>query len=288
MGGLLLAGAGVGVYFLSRPRNTQTLVVPVAPKPLPKKKVVAPTVKRVWRPATFPLQKGMQGPQIGELQVALKAIGKLGINFQSDGKFGADTETVLSHLGFPVIIDQNTFAAIKAKAAQGDAPANETKYQKLQRLGYKAKSEIEPAIALNETLTSNLVSDSTVKSLLKADNNTLTNIQRAFSALTGKKLVNELLSLNLARVRFNEQITRLQALSGLQGLDGKAEIMENGPTVYARVNTIVKIKGGAEHPVKAGSILGVLVAQRNGTAWFKEPKGNILKVPYGDLIWRKQ
>ena len=285
MGGLLLAGAGVGVYFLSRPRNTQSIVVPVAPKVIPKRKVApTPTVKRVWRAAAFPLQKGMQGPIIGEMQVALKNISKTGIAFQADGKFGADTESMLKQTGFPAIIDKPTFELIKARGVKSLEPPNETKTQKLLRLGYNTATEIEPARVLNRELTSSIISDSTVKGLLKGNDKALTNIQRAYKVLTNKDLVSDLLSLSLARVRFNEQITRLQALSGL---DGTPELRVNGPIVRAIKDTFVKIKGGALHPVKAGTVLGRTLLKKNGIIWFREPNGNIMKVPMHDCSWEK-
>ena len=290
-GGLLLAGAGVGAYALLKNKGvTNALPAPVTvPASAPKKKhTVVHTVVRQYRPDVFPLQKGMQGPKVGEMQVALKAIGKLGISFQADGKFGPITENTLTALGYPTIVSGTTFDAIKAKSVMAVAPTGETKYEKLRRLGYNSTTEIDPAVKLNEVMTSTLISDSTVKSLLTGSNKTITNIQRAYNVLTGKNLVSEILALNLARVRFNEQITRLQALSGLDGTAKKKGSVEiGGPRLITVVNTIVKEKDGGFHKVNANTVLGVRVFANKSAVWFREKNGNVMKVPSGDVRVQK-
>ena len=282
--GLLLAGAGVGAYaLLNHKYDASALTVPVIVTPSTKR-VAAVKVKRQYRPDAFPLQKGMQGATVGQMQVALKAIGKLGISFQADGKFGPLTENTLTALGFPTVVTEDVFNAIKAKSVAVTAPIGETKYQKLQRWGYNAASEIEPAVQLNQAMTSSVIPDSSVKSLLSGSNKTITNIQRAYNALTGKNLVNDLLSLSLARVRFNEQITRLQALSGLEGIPAKpASIEIGGPRLITTATTLIKEKGGAFHKVAANTVLGTRVYASGGAVWFREKNGHVMKAPAGDV-----
>lgn len=232
----------------------------------------AVTVKRNWISARFPLQKGMQGDVVGQLQLMLQ---KLGRKVTADGKFGAETESALASLNLPTTLSAEAFQAIRAKTTKPVVPPNETPYQKLVRLGYNAGTEIEPAIAIRKELTSTVTSDSTIKRLLTGTTKTMTNIQRAYNALYKSTLVKDLSNLSMSRIRFNEQITRLQALSGLGSVGGRK--------VIAKVNTLVRSESGALLTVAANRVLGTLTTISNNTVWYQDGQGQLMRVPASDV-----
>jgi peptidoglycan hydrolase-like protein with peptidoglycan-binding domain len=214
----------------------------------------------------------MQGDVVGQLQLMLQ---KLGRKVTADGKFGAETEAALASLNLPTTLSAEAFQAIRAKTAKPVVPPNETPYQKLVRLGYNAGTEIEPAIAIRKELTSTVTTDTIVKRLLTGTTKTLTNIQRAYNTLYKTSLVKDLSNLSMSRIRFNEQITRLQALSGLGNIGGKK--------VIAKVNTLVRSESGAMVTVPANKIVGTLTIISNNMVWFRDAQGQLMRVPVSDV-----
>ncbi len=274
-----LAAAGFAVYRAQTAGSEDKLpvpgVIPPKPKRQPQKqsKPGPPTVKRQWIATTFPLRRGMQGEAVGALQVVLN---KLGAGIQADGKFGQGTEAALAKLGLASTVSDAQFRELQTRGIKQQEKPGETKYQRLQRLGYNGPAEIEPAIALRKEITAPVASDERIRQCLSGANKTLTNIQRAYKTLYASDLRKDLLGLTMGRIRFGQLITRLEALSGLGASEGRI--------ISARVNTIVNDQTGNALTVRAGTRLGSYQGHTGGVARFTDTQGNIHEVPQSDII----
>ena len=275
-----LAAAGFAVYRSRAAGKDDPLppvpnVIPPKPKQRQQKpsKPKPPAVTRQWIAAAFPLRRGMQGEAVGTLQVVLN---KLGAGLQADGKFGQATEAALAKLGLAATVSDAQLRELQARGTRQQEKPGETKYQRLQRLGYNGPTEIEPAIALRKEITAPVASDERIRHYLSGANKTLTNIQRAYRVLYGSDLRNDLLGLTMGRIRFGQLITRLEALSGRGASEGQ--------TVLARVNTLVQDAQGNTVTVKAGTRLGSYQGSSGGVARFADATGSIHQVPQSDIL----
>ncbi|MES2386488.1 MAG: peptidoglycan-binding domain-containing protein [Bacteroidota bacterium] len=287
------AGLGIGGYALYR-INQGKPVLPSLPGSQPdaitpdKKtdqgqvfpKVGPVVIKRQWINAGFPMQKGMQGDLVGQLQVWLNKLGKMKIT--GDGKFGDQTLAALKALGYSTPLSNETYLAIRAKATAPPPPSAETPYQRLVRMKYNVGTEIEPAISLRKEVTSAYISDSAVKKLLSGSTSTVTNISRAYKSLYGSSLADDLKNASAGRLRFNDQITRLQALSGFAGLTGLSQVPQ-GPEIKTIVRTQVKSLQNGFIPVAQNVILGTFVSSGKNLVLFMDHSGEILRVPASDI-----
>ena len=273
--------AAVGLAVMRRRQNSgnsfpDTTVIAPAHKPKPKKAPAAKPnvqVKRQWLAPSFPLRRGMQGEAVGALQVALN---KLSAGIAADGKFGQQTEAALAKLGYVATVTDGQFRAIKERSEKQQPKTGETAYQRLQRMGYNASAEIEPAIALRNQIKATLTDERKVRQLLSGANKTVTNIQRAYKTLYSSDIKADLLGLSMGRIRFGDLLNKLSALSGLGATEGQM--------VSARVNTLVKDARGNTVAVKVGTRLGSYLGQSQGVARFSDTNGNTLQVPASDVI----
>lgn len=164
-----------------------------------------------WSRAEFPLQQGMQGKPVAEMQLLLNKIEKK--SGSTDGKFGPNTEAQLKRLGFAPRVTQIDFEWIKQKANPDPKRqlAGESKAAYLKRMGFSQVS-IDVAISIRQSLQglkNDVMRENYLAKLFKPmGNRSITNILRCYKGLFGQALTDQM-------ARFSPKSTTLIRLKSL-------------------------------------------------------------------------
>lgn len=98
----IIAVIAVIIYFATRKKQTETPIV----EPISDQNKTSPG----WKPASYPLEKGMQGDLVSRLQIGLNT--NCGANISVDGKFGDETYRAVKNAGFGYPVGVLDFIAI--------------------------------------------------------------------------------------------------------------------------------------------------------------------------------
>jgi hypothetical protein len=280
MGAGVLVGAGflVREYLISK-KDAAFIYPPDA-----KKKVdLFPKKKQLNLPATpttpgFPLKRGSTGLKVLQLQTGLsKLIGSdaMSQNGGIDGKFGSGTESALKMAGYPVVVDEASFAKITGEVIVSGGKST------LAGEIYKAASSanLQATLAALKKIGSvqeYTIADEQYKVLTKS------------KGMVRKTIVNDLLSFAFesnenAKDQIKEEFFRiglkLDATSGKWSLSGLAL----PGSIITLVPTFVIDAGGRAVLVGRGVILGQAIQVKNGYTWFKSIDNTVAAAPSSDI-----
>lgn len=143
IGILIATGVGAGIYFGFIKKDAQgktwaqRLMEP-SPKPVSTDPTIKPVVEQPVtapppRPSSpnnesFPLKKGMRGPNVRSLQTAIINKFSIGIAGGADGIFGSKTEAAVKNAGYTTPVSESDFNDIisgKRKSAAAPAATNQ-------------------------------------------------------------------------------------------------------------------------------------------------------------------
>lgn len=254
------------------------------------------TVKRViaqqlWKPATWPLQKGQKGDIIGKLQVALKAISK-DPSFIADGMFGDKTAAMLTKLGYSQIVNKTLYQQILTRSNPKVKQANESKEAYLIRVGYP-QNIVNDAKRLGLLIRTNIPSATAVNQIIGGHRSSgaIREIVKAYQFLYGTNPANDMASRPNGSLIYANAINLLRAntLMGLGNTEANVILLTSGSPLKARINTIVRRRGSNERgtttrTVTKDTIVGNYVSEKNGVTYYQTSDGAQEAIPTADVV----